>query len=213
MVQASACTDAGSFPSRGFPIPREGRTNRRGALAFALRWLIRPPSRGRGSPREGGAVLLGHRGRGGSLRPPKRRLCISLRRGRHAVPASLALPLQESRSAGRARSSGGAVSLGNTPKSYFPVTLQPSEVPPPPSLPRWSDDWPLPARRQPLLPPPARHRRAGGGRRECVGRGASCQSSAPPTQGRWGRLQMAEGLPFPEISDPREVSGTKRGWV
>ena len=51
---------------------------------------------------------------------------------------------------------------------------------------------------------------AGGGRRECVGRPASCQSSAPPTQGRWGplrfagrALQTAEVLPdFPfPISD------------
>jgi hypothetical protein len=85
------------------------------------------------------------------------------------------------------------------------VTLQPSEVPPPPSLPRWSDDWPLPARRRPLLPPPAPHRRAGGGRRERVGRPVSCQSSAPPTQGRWGplrftgwSLQTAEVLPSQE---------------
>jgi hypothetical protein len=85
----------------------------------------------------------------------------------------------------------------------FRVALQPSEVPPPPSLPRWSDDWLLPARRRPLLPPPARHRRAGGGRREYVGRPVSCQSSAPPTQGRWGplrfaglALQTAEVLPF-----------------
>ena len=42
------------------------------------------------------------------------------------------------------------------------VTLQPSEVPPPPSLPRWSDDWPLQARRPPFLPPPARLWQAGG---------------------------------------------------
>jgi len=47
------------------------------------------------------------------------------------------------------------------PRPRFLVALQPSEVPPPPSLPRWSDDWLLPARRRPLLPPPAT-----GGRRE-----------------------------------------------
>ena len=39
--------------------------------------------------------------------------------------------------------------------------------------------------------PPACRRRAGGGRKECVGRPVCCPSSAPPTQGRRGPLGFA----------------------